>query len=923
MSPSPRASKRASVRKGNPKKLQSEIAPRPQAVASSNRELNERTPASVGALPPDQVTDSVPLRSVAYLGFALGQISGRVIGGALGDVLLIGIVLSVCLVLVAALKSILLRRMTLLDRILSIRNPSSVMSILLIGALIGAFLGRQWTGDLADVVVTVCILWIALFHTVPALVFFMPRLTSASERVRARFRTPPPEQIQSEFSQQWAFPRTDLGPRAPARPPRPGREAWSYPPPLNPHALLFQPICGARLKEAAKQNIAPLLFAGSLIVYAITRLFALDEFPINFFADEANQVVTAVDLAKRGFRDPQGVLFPMYFHLNAFYYPDIAVYFHVLTASLFGKSIVVARATSALLTILAAGAVGLLLKQIFRARYWWTAVLLLAMMPAWFMFSRTAFDFVTMSSLYALFLLFYLLYRYRSPRYIYLALIFGAATFYAYPMGQAAMGLLTLFLLISDLRYHWQQRYILLRAALLALVMAIPFIRFGLLFPGETAYHLRAVNSYWTQDIPLMEKIGRWASITLRTLSPGYWFLPNQPDFIRHELKGYGFMPLIELPVLLIGVVVCLRRFKESKYRALLAALVVVPVSAAVTDAAIIRVLAFVMPATIVSALGLEWLLTRIKRARSIAVTSFALFGILAGLSLGMLQDALTNGPTWYSDYTLYGMQWGAKQIFQAALPNYIETHPAGPIYVSHTWANGTDIFSRFFETSPRVQIATIDGWLEKKLFLDPNAVFIMPPNEYEKARHSPKFKNVEVEDIILYPDGRDGFYIARLEYADNADQIIAAERAALRQLVTEPVTMDGEGASLAHTKFDIGATQSMLDGDLYTLARGVEANPLVLDFKFAKPRALQGLAIYLGKTNSKVIARLYASDASPPVEYAANFRNAESAQVPAGPVAQMSFDDAPLEVTRLYLEIWIPESDETAHVHVFELKLR
>ncbi|MGE5138147.1 MAG: hypothetical protein ACM3JD_01685, partial [Rudaea sp.] len=44
-----------------------------------------------------------------------------------------------------------------------------------------------------------------------------------------------------------------------------------------------------------------LLFAGSLLVYALTRLFALDQFPINFFADEAIQVTNAVDLVNRGF----------------------------------------------------------------------------------------------------------------------------------------------------------------------------------------------------------------------------------------------------------------------------------------------------------------------------------------------------------------------------------------------------------------------------------------------------------------------------------------------------------------------------------------------------------------------------------------------------------------------------------------------
>jgi hypothetical protein len=36
-----------------------------------------------------------------------------------------------------------------------------------------------------------------------------------------------------------------------------------------------------------------------------------------------------------------------------------------------------------------------------------------------------------------------------------------------------------------------------------------------------------------------------------------------------------------------------------------------------------------------------------------------------------------------------------------------------------------------------------------------------------------------------------------------------------------------------------------------------------------------------------------------------------------------MNFDRGPATVTRLTLEIAYPESDETAHAHIFDLKLR
>lgn len=667
------------------------------------------------------------------------------------------------------------------------------------------------------------------------------------------------------------------------------------------------------------------LFVLSMGIYALTRLIALDQFPINFFADEANQVVQAVELVKRGFRDPQGTLFPMYFSVFFFNNPDISVYLHVVTATLFGQSIVVARATSAVLTIIAVGAVGLLMKQVFRARYWWAVVLLLGITPIWFLFSRAAFDNAAMTSLYALTIVFYLFYRYRSPRYIYPTVIAASATFYAYPSGQLAIVLLGAFLLASDFRYHWQHRRALSWAAVLMVIAAIPAVRFSLQHPEEVAQHLHAANSFWMQDISMPDKIMRTVATYLQLLWPGTWFLPNPQELSRHSIKGAGYLPLLELPLLLIGLGAALRRWGESRYRAVLAALLAAPVGAALADIDVLRALAFVMPAAIVSAIGLEWLLSLVKNMRAVAGASLAVFVILGGMCLAMLQDALVNGPTWYSDYTLYGMQWGAKQVFQDTLPRLIAENPNSKIYVSDSWANGTDVFPKFFGLdTDQVKVQGISGWLEKKLPLDENTIFVMTSDEYQRAQTSPKFKDVDVQETIKYPDGRDGFYIAHLAYADNVDEIFAAEREALLQPVTDTVEMGGETIQVAHTKFDMGTAQAMFDGDLLTVARTVEANPGRYDFRFPSPRTLHGLTLYLGRANVKVTTHLYANNSTTPVDYGNGFEYASSTtQQAAGPPAEVNFDNGPETVTRMTMEIEYPDSDQTAHIHVFELQFR
>ena len=672
-------------------------------------------------------------------------------------------------------------------------------------------------------------------------------------------------------------------------------------------------------------GLGTVLFIAALAIYAFTRLFALDRFPINFFADEANQVVVAMDLVKRGFRDPEGALFPLYFKLVFFKTADISIYFHALTASLFGKSITVARGTSAMTTIIAAGAVGLLLKTVFRARNWWAAVLLAGMMPTWLLFSRTTFDVVSMASLYALCIVFYLLYRYRSPRYLYLTVIFGAAAFYAYPTGQSAMALLAVFLLLSDIRYHLQQRRTVLWALLLTSLLAIPFIRFEMAHPDQALYHLRANNSYWALDIPLTEKLLRFAAMYWRILSPAYWFFPNARELMRHQMTGYGAIPLLQLPLILTGVILCLRHFNESKYRVILVALLVTPVGAALMEPNILRSLAFFFPAAAIGTIGLEWWLNRLRNARVALVASLAAFVLFATMNLTLLNTALTKTPTAQSDYSLYGMQWGAKQLFVDEIPKLLETNPNAPIYVTHTWANGTDIFMRFFDLDPmRVQVTTVDGWINKKLHLDPNALFIMSPEEYEKARSNPKFKQVSIVDTIPYPDGRVGFYVGNLAYADNVDDVFAAERIEQRRLVTDQVTIGDQPAQIAHTQLDMGNAQVMFDGDTGTVARGIEANPMILDIRFPAPRALQGLTAHFGKANMRITARIYADDAAQPVEYVTDFKYASSGvELPAGPPAEINFDNGPATVTRLYIELAYPESDETAHGHIFDIALR
>lgn len=664
------------------------------------------------------------------------------------------------------------------------------------------------------------------------------------------------------------------------------------------------------------------LFVLALLAYAVTRLRALDQFPIYFFTDEAIHPLLAEELIARHLRGPDGTWFPVYFEAAGLRWtPLLSVYFHALTVWLFGKSIFITRATSALISLLGAAAVGLILKLIFKARYWWTGVLILAIVPAWFLHSRTAFETVMMSSFFACFLLTYLLYRYRSPRFLFAAVLFAGATFYSYSNGQLVIGTAALLLFFSDTRYHLRNWRVVLQALLLVAIVALPLAKFRLDHPTSMQAHLRAVDSYWFRAMPLADKLTQFAKTYWQGISPQYWFFPNNVDLVRHRLDDYGHIRIELLPLVLLGLGMCLWRIRSSRHRTILLAALATPVGAALVGVGITRVLAFVIPASILAGLGLDAILSRLSRRVPYDLVAAGTFVILLFTSFGMLRQAVVDGPLWFQDYGLYGMQYGAKQLFRQKIPAYLQRDPNVHVMVSSTWANGTDRFPRFF-LSPaqrtRVRMRNVDYYLYEKRNLNRNHLLVMTPAEYQQAKSSPKIASVQVEEIVPYPDGSPGFYFARMSYVDNVEELFAIDEAARRQLVEERVELAGQTVTVHHSRFDAGQMHDVLDGDRFTLARGQEANPLVFEFSFSEPATISGLSADFGSMDFSLTVQLYTGSDSGPITYTETYRG-----LPPDPHVEMDFEGGPYAVSKMRLEIKNLKAGDRAHIHVRELALR
>ena len=680
------------------------------------------------------------------------------------------------------------------------------------------------------------------------------------------------------------------------------------------------------------------LFTVGLVVYLLTRLIGLTDWPIYFFTDEAVQTVMAEDFVHGGLRNYTGEFLPTYFNKDATYnLSSLSVYLQVIPYLLFGKSVFVTRAVSVLVSAFGALMVGLTLRDIFKVRYWWSGVLLLSIAPAWFLHSRTAFETVEMTAFYAAFLYFYLRYRYLNPKALYASLVFGALVFYTYSPGQLIIVVSGLFLLLSDLRYHWQQRKVALRGLVLLLALALPYLRHYLAHPEATLQHLSTRAPFWLEDIPFTVKLQRYLSEYLSGLDPRYWFWPNSADLERHLMQGYGHLHRWTLPFYLLGLGIGLVKSRASGHRAVLLALLAAPVGSALVEVGVTRLLVLLIPVTLLTGLGLSqalewlvqlagWLVKRLHRGeapkaaallRTHSILALLLVTVLCGVNFAMLRDARFNGPLWYQDYTLSGMQYGARQLF-AAVIDYYEAHPGVQMLVSPSWTNGADAVAEFFlPPGAPVGLGSVEGHIFQHLPLNDQMVFVAIPNEMDKVLSSGKFAAVQVDQVLNYPNGEPGFYFIRLRYVDNIDTILEAERESRRTLLETTLRIDDQDVLVRYSRVDMGEISMAFDGNLNTLTRTLEANPFVIELTFPQARPVSGASLVVGSARMQVTAHVTVSGLAEPLVFETDFTGSVSQ-----PALDLGFGET-LLAESIRFELLVPGIAEPTNVHVWEITLQ
>lgn len=660
-----------------------------------------------------------------------------------------------------------------------------------------------------------------------------------------------------------------------------------------------------------------ILFLLSIAIYLFTYLFRIEDFPIFFFTDEAIQTVLAADLLRDGLHDYNGTYLPTFFLNGTRYALGLSVYLQLLPTLLLPRSIAVTRTVAALVSATSIVALSLTLKHIFKLRTWWIGPLLLGLTPAWFLHARTAFEYGLLVTCYAWSLYFYLRYRKGEARFLYFSILFAGLGFYSYNPGQVILPGLALILLVVDGRYHWQHRSTVLRGLALGLLLALPYLRFRMTHQVDTYHQLKVLNSYWVAPLSSTEKLSHFLQEILVGLNPRYWFFPGTQDLIRHVMKGYGHIQTVMLPFAAAGVVVGLRSKFRSFSLVLFAALLAAVLGGAVVAIGVSRVLPFIIPMTIFIAIGIdrvfEW--TAGKITAGLATIGLAL--LLAAGNLMLLWNALTNGPTWFTDYGLGGMQYGAKQV-SAQIQSFIDDDPQGRAFLSPNWANGVDVIKRyFFPDDAPVYLGSAASFTEELTDLDDHTLLVLTPEEYRALSTDPKIGRLDVQSIHTFPDWTPGFYFLKMDYSSAAPEIFEQER--LEKLVPRlgSAHLFNQQVEIEHPYFDSGEIHHMLDQDPYTFARVYEANPTLLKFTFPLDASVSGLSLTTGSMDFELTIRAYADLESDPIVYHQGYEG-----LPDDPTVRVEFTRGPDRVHLIEIEILSIRPGNPVKIHIRELSL-
>ena len=329
----------------------------------------------------------------------------------------------------------------------------------------------------------------------------------------------------------------------------------------------------ARQRQVVWWTAAFVLLAAAVVA---RNLPALSTSPPGLYLDEASIGYNAWTIGHFGV-DEHGNAWPLYFQAFGEYKNPLYVYALMPFVRFLPLTATTVRLPAALFGLLAIALVTLAAWRITRSR--WVALLALALaaLTPWLtQESRLGFEVISIVAALAGALWCLSGEPVRTRARFGGAGVFLAVSIFAYSTGRVEVLLFTVVFIAVFARRRYSGWWV------TPLLVGAGYVLLGvwaLQHPGALTeeFNLRSIAS---DGAPLGTLIGRWAGNYISYVSPDFLFLHGDAN-LRHNTGYTGMLPAIAAPLLLLGLVWCVRHRREALPKFVLLCLILGPAAAA------------------------------------------------------------------------------------------------------------------------------------------------------------------------------------------------------------------------------------------------------------------------------------------------------------------------------------------------------
>jgi len=452
----------------------------------------------------------------------------------------------------------------------------------------------------------------------------------------------------------------------------------------------------------------------------VLHLVGLTSSPPGFYVDEASIGYNGYAISIDG-RDQNGESWPLYFQAFGGQENPVIIYLIAGAMKIFGPSVGVVRMVASLLSLTTAIVLGWLAFRIFCNRWLGMATFAVAGTLPWlFIIGRIGFEVSALPAALALFLIAWWRVDQEQSRprpQLLMATLAGlwlGVSIYAYTTARLLVLLIVAALWVSYIG-GWRQRWRpLVVTSLIALASYLPMVRWSYLHPGSltarfnmlsilcqpvsTCYVNAGIvgNADDWRFFPLVVA-ERFLHVYSYSWSPSFLFYKGDP-WGRHVTGHGGELYVTLAPLLIVGVVAVVRRWREPFWRLIGLGVLVGGVPAALTlDLGhSLRAMAVVPFLIIIMGLGAAELIRPLSDKRWIAVA----------LGAAILVEIGAFVTDYFTDYPARQAIWFDRGL-QTAIATAQRTPHQGPIILSDHIDQAPIMFAFFSREDPKIYRAS------------------------------------------------------------------------------------------------------------------------------------------------------------------------------------------------------------------------